>query len=156
MPRAVLAQAGADAITIQQALEKLGLKLEPTEIKVPAIVVDSVTAEFTPNAPDVARRMPPPPSPEFEVADVKMSPPEATQPRAQLLPTGQVTASGVPLNLMINLAWDLPGPGFVDGPKWLESTRYELIARAYATTNPNANVQQDEDIVRGMLRALIV
>ena len=31
-----------------------------------------------------------------------------------------------------------------------------MIARAYATTNPNANVQQDEDLVRKMLQALIV
>jgi hypothetical protein len=32
MPRAMLAQAGADAITIQSAIEKLGLKLEPKEM----------------------------------------------------------------------------------------------------------------------------
>jgi uncharacterized protein (TIGR03435 family) len=156
MPRAVLAQAGSDAITIQQGLEKLGLKLEPKEIQVPAIVVESVTAEFTPNPPDLARRMPPPPSPEFEVAEVKLSPPDATQPRAQLLPTGQVNASGVPLNLMIGLAWDLPGEQFIIGPSWLTSTRYSLIARAYANPGPNANIQQDEDLVRKMLQALIV
>jgi uncharacterized protein (TIGR03435 family) len=157
MPRAVLAQAGSDAITIQQGLEKLGLKLEPTEIKVPAIVVENVTAEFTPNPPDIATRMPKPPSPEFEVAEVKLSPPEATQPRAQLLPSGQVNASGVPLNLMINLAWDLPNPDYIiNAPGWLPTTRYELIARAYASPTPALNVQQDEDLVRQMLQALIV
>jgi uncharacterized protein (TIGR03435 family) len=154
--RALLGRAGSDGITIEKAVAELGLKLEPKEIKVPAIVVDSVTAEFTPNPPDLARRMPPPPSPEFEVAEVKLSPPDVTQPRAQLLPTGRVTASGVPLNLMITLGWDLPNPQYIAGPKWLESTRYELIARAYATTDPNANVQQDEDLVRKMLQALIV
>ena len=104
----MLAQAGSDGMTIQNAVEKLGLKLEPKEIKVPAIVVDNVAAEFTPNPPDLARRIPPLPSPEFEVATVKPSPPDVTQPRAQLLPSGQVTATGVPLNLMISLAWDLP------------------------------------------------
>ena len=154
--RALLARAGSDGIGIDKAVAELGLKLEPKEVKVPAIVVESVTAEFTPNAADVGRRLPPLPSPEFEVADVKLSPPEATQPRAQLLPTGQVTASGVPLNLMINLAWDLPNPDYIIGPAWLTSTRYDLIARAFANAGPNANVQQDEDIVRGMLRALIV
>jgi uncharacterized protein (TIGR03435 family) len=154
--RALLGKAGSDGITIEKAVSAIGLKLEPTEIKVPSIVVESVTAEFTPNPPDLARRMPPPPAPEFEVAEVKLSPPEATQPRAQLLPTGRVTASGVPLNLMITLGWDLPNPQHIVGPKWLESTRYELIARAYATANPNANVQQDEDLVRRMLQSLIV
>jgi hypothetical protein len=89
MPRAMLAQAGADAITIQSAIEKLGLKLEPKEMKVPSIVVDSVTAEFTANPPDLARRLPPAPDPQFEVAVVKPSPPEAQGPRAQLLPNGQ-------------------------------------------------------------------
>jgi uncharacterized protein (TIGR03435 family) len=154
--RALLARAGSDGITIEKGLAELGLKLEPKEIKVPAIVVESVTAEFTPDPADLARRMPPLPSPQFEVAEVKLSPPEATQPRAQLLPTGQITASGVPLNLMINLAWDLPNEQFIVGPNWLSSTRYELIARVYANAGPNANVQQDEDIARKMLQALIV
>jgi uncharacterized protein (TIGR03435 family) len=73
-----------------------------------------------------------------------------------LQPNGQVNATNGPLNQMINLAWDLPNPEFIVGPKWLETNRYELIARVYATANPNANVQQDEDIARQMLQALIV
>jgi uncharacterized protein (TIGR03435 family) len=154
--RALLARAGSGGITIEKAVAELGLKLEPKEIKVPAIVVDSVTADFTPNPPDLARRMPAPPSPEFEVAEVKLSPPEVTQPRAQLLPSGQVNGSGVPLNLMINLAWDLPNADYIIGPNWLTSTRYELIARAYANPGPNANIQQDEDLLRKMLQALII
>jgi uncharacterized protein (TIGR03435 family) len=156
MPRAMLAQAGADAITIQSALEKLGLKLEPKEMKVPAIVVDSVTAEYTANPPDLARRIPPLPDPQFEVAVLKPSPPDAQQPRAQLLPTGQVNASAAPLNLMIALAWDLPNERYLVGPKWLETTRFDLVARAFATTNPANNAQLDEDRVRLMLRSLIV
>jgi uncharacterized protein (TIGR03435 family) len=156
-PRAVLGRAGADGISLDKALADLGLKLEPTEMKVPAIVVGSVTTDFTPNPPDVAQRLPPLPAPTFEVAEVKPSPPGSDGPtRAQLQPTGQVTASNVPLNLMINLAWDLPNPDFIVGPKWLPTNRYELIARVYANAGPNANVQQDEDIARKMLQALIV
>ena len=126
-------------------------------MKVPAIVVDSVTADFTPNPPDLARRMPPPPSPTFEVADVKQSPPGSDgPPRMQLLPTGQVNGSNAPLNRVIQLAWNLPNEQFLVGPKWLETNRYEFIARVYANAGPNANVQQDEDIARRMLQALIV
>jgi len=154
MPRAVLAQAGADAITVQQGVEKLGLKLESREMKATAIVVESVNAEFTPNAPDLSTRMPTPPPPEFEVAELKLSPPEAQGPRAQILPSGQINATGVPLNLMIGLGWDLPSEQFIVGPKWLESTRFELIARAFAGGGINPDV--DEDLLRKMLQALIV
>ena len=52
--------------------------------------------------------MPAPPPPEFEVAELKLSPPDAQGPRAQILPSGQINASSVPLNLMIGLAWDFP------------------------------------------------
>jgi uncharacterized protein (TIGR03435 family) len=55
-PRQLLAQAGSDGVTLQAAFEKLGLILEPKDIKVPSLVVDTVTAAFTPNAPDLATR----------------------------------------------------------------------------------------------------
>ena len=120
--RNMLARAGADGISLDKALADLGLKLEPKEMKVPAIVVDSVTADFTPNPPDLARRMPAPPSPTFEVADVKQSPPGATgPPRMQLQPNGQVNGSNAPLNRVIQLAWNLPSDQFLAGPKWLET-----------------------------------
>ena len=155
-PRAMLAQAGSDGMTVQSAVEKLGLKLEPKEMKVPAIVVDTATAEFTPNPADFAKRVPPLPDPQFEVAVVKPSPPDAPGPRAQLLPNGQVNASAAPLNLMIALAWDLPNPTYLVGPKWLETTAFDLTARAFATTSPDNNAQLDEDRIRLMLRSLIV
>ena len=155
--RNMLARAGADGIPLDKALADIGLRLEPKEMKVPAIVVDSVTADFTANPPDLASRMPPPPSPTFEVADVKQSPPGADGPqRMQLMPNGQVTGSNAPLNRVIQLAWNLPSEQFLVGPKWLETNRYEFIGRVYANAGPNANVQQDEDIARRMLQALIV
>ena len=155
--RQQLAQAGSGAIPLDKALADIGLKLEPKEMKVPAIAVDSVTADFTPNAPDLARRMPPPPTPTFEVADVKQSPPGSdAPPRMQLSPNGQVTGNNAPINRVIQLAWSLPNEQYLIGPKWLETGKYEFIGRVYATTNPNAQVQQDEDIARRMLQALLV
>jgi uncharacterized protein (TIGR03435 family) len=156
-PRQALAQAGSDAIPLDKALAGIGLKLEPKEMTVPAIVVDSVTTEFTPNAPDLARRMPALPSPTFEVADVKSSAPGSdAPPRMQLMPTGQVNGSNAPINRIIQLAWNLPSEQYLVGPKWLETNKYEVIARVYANAGPNANVQQDEDIARRMLQALLV
>ena len=159
-PRPLLAQAGSDGVTLQAAFEKLGLALEPKDIKVPAIVVDSATAEFTPNAPDLAKRLPPAPAPQFEVAVLKMSPPEATQPRAQLRPTGQVDISAAPLNRIMALAWNLPNGDditqFVVAPKWIETFRIDVTARAFADTNPANNAQADEDFARLMLRSLLI
>ena len=160
-PRPLLAQAGSDGITLQAAFEKLGLALEPKEIKVPAIVVDSAVADFTPNAPDLAKRLPPAPAPQFEVAVLKMSPPEANQPRAQLRPTGQVDLSAAPLQRVMALAWGLPdNPAtlaqFVFTPKWTETARIDVTARAFADTNPANQAQADEDFARLMLRSLLI
>ena len=155
-PRQLLAQAGSDGVTLQAAFEKLGLILEPKDIKVPSLVVDTVTAAFTPNAPDLATRMPPPPPPQFEVAVLKPSPPEAQQPRAQLRPTGQVDISAAPLNRVIGLAWNLPSEQFLVAPKWVDNARFDITARAFADTNPANNAQADEDLARMMLRSLLV
>ena len=162
-PRQLLGQAGSDGITLQAALEKIGLIMEPKDIKVPAIVVDTATAQFTPNPADIDKRLPPATPPRFEVAVLKPSPPEATQPRAQLRPTGQVDISAAPLNRIIGLAWNLSDGGarvgddqFLVGPKWLETAKFDVTARAFADTNPANNAQADEDLARMMLRSLLV
>lgn len=157
-PRQLLGQAGSDGISLPAALEKIGLILEPKEIKVPTIVVDTVTAEFTPNPPDLAKRLPPPPPPQFEVAVLKPSSPDAaTQPpRAQLMQTGQANISNAPLNRIIGLAWNLPNEQFLIAPKWLETTRIDATARAFATPNPANQAQLDEDLIRLMLQSLLV
>ena len=48
MARALLPQAGADAIPLEKGLADLGLRLEPKEMKTTGIVVEAVNAEFTP------------------------------------------------------------------------------------------------------------
>jgi uncharacterized protein (TIGR03435 family) len=161
-PRPLLGQAGSDGITLPAALEKIGLIMEPKDIKVPAIVVETATAEFT-NPADLAKRLPPAPAPQFEVAVLKPSPPEATQPRAQLRPTGQVDIGAAPLNRIIGLAWNLTDGGarvgddaYLVGPKWLETARFDVTARAFADTNPANTAQADEDLARMMLRSLLI
>jgi uncharacterized protein (TIGR03435 family) len=137
--------------------------MEPKDIQVPAIVVDMATANFTPNAPDLAKRMPPLPDPQFEVAVLKMSPPGANQNRAQVRPTGQVDISAAPLNRIIGLAWNLTDGGarvgedaYLVGPRWLETARIDVTARAFADTNPANLAPTDEDFVRLMLRSLLI
>ena len=158
-PRPLLGQAGSDGITLQAALEKVGLIMEPKDITVPAIVVQTATLQFTPNAADIDKRLPPLPPPQFEVAVLKLSPPEATQPRAQLRPTGQVDISAAPLNRVFGLAWNLPDnflAQFLIAPKWVDTARIDVTARAFADTNPANNAQADEDFARLMLRSLLI
>jgi len=153
MARALLAQAGGDAIPLDKGLAAIGLKLEPRDMKALAIIVESVSETFTPNPPDLARRMPALPAPAFEVAEIKPSPAGA-EPRLQITPSGQINASNVPLDLMIREAWELPSTDYVIAPKWLQSSSFELIARAY--TGSNANIIVDQDILRLMLQRLLV
>ena len=155
-PRQLLAQAGSEGITLQAAFEKLGLVLEPKDVQVPAIVVESASAEFTPNPADLATRMPPPPPPQFEVAALKRSAPGLTQSRAQLRPTGQVDISNGPLSRIIGLAWNLASEQLLVAPGWVNDARFDIIARAYADANPANNAQADEDLARLMLRSLLV
>jgi uncharacterized protein (TIGR03435 family) len=156
--RGLLAQAGTDGITIFDALEKqLGLKLEPQKIQAAAFVVDAVNQKPTDNPPGVAAALPPPPPPEFEVADVKPSPEGAPGPMARIQPTGQVNVSGMPLRMLVALAWDLnPDSELLDGPKWIESARFDVVARAFTAAGPTDQPPIDIDSLRLMLRALLV
>lgn len=73
-PRGSGVAAGAHADTLFDAMERLGLKLEPGTVTTDVMVVDRVNRMPTPNSPDVATAFPPAPT-EFEVAVIKASAP---------------------------------------------------------------------------------
>lgn len=155
--RGQLAQAGIEGISLFDALEKqLGLKLEPKQLPATALVVDRVNRTPTPNASEVATALPPPPAPEFEVATIKPTNPDTRGTNARLAPTGMITVSGMPLKQMIQLAWDLNTGDLVDGPKWLESERFDLVARAFASTTQTDMPPIEIDTLRQMLRTLLI
>ena len=138
-----------DAIATQ-----LGLTLEPQEVSAAVLQVESANLQPSANAPDLAAKMPPLPPPAFEVAAVRPSPPDAAT-QLRMRPNGQVDVSGVPLRLLIAMGWGLPNPpdGFIEGPAWLESRRFDITARAFADTGGNPDV--DQDVVRQMIRTLV-
>ena len=155
--RQLLAQAGSEGISLFDALEKqLGLKLERKDTPATAIVVDSVNRTPTPNAPEVAKALPPPPPPEFEVATIKPTAPDTKGTTARIQPTGMVNVSGMPLKQMIQLAWDLNHTDLVEGPKWIEDQRFDLVARAFASTTQTDMPPIEIDTLRQMLRTLLV
>jgi uncharacterized protein (TIGR03435 family) len=152
-----LAQAGADGITIFDAVEQqLGLKLEAQKVPTPVILVDSVNQRPTGNPAEVTQNLPPAPPAEFEVADIKLSMPDAN-PMGRLQPGGRIDLQGFTLKMLITLAWDINDDQMLVGaPKWLDSTRFNVLAKTSSVAGPANAPQIDIDDVRLMLRALLV
>jgi uncharacterized protein (TIGR03435 family) len=139
------------AISLFDAVEKLGLKLEPADTPLPVIVVDSVNQKPTDNAPNVAEILHITPAPtEFEVADLKPTPPDFKGMRYQIQPGGRVNIAGVSVKFLIEQAWDLTDEMLAGAPKWMETDRYDIVAKA-AVDGPQMNI----DDLWPMLRALL-
>jgi uncharacterized protein (TIGR03435 family) len=154
--RPQLALAGSEAISLFDALEKqLGLKLELKESPTSALVVDSVERKPTPNSPDVATVLPPRAPPEFEVASIKPTSPDQQGTRAQIQPTGMVNVVGMPLRQLLQLAWDLQSEELIDVPKWTETARFDMVARAFASTTNLDQPPIEIDTLRQMLRTFL-
>jgi len=154
--RPLLAQAGSDGISLFDALEKqLGLKLELKDMPTSTLVVDSVERKPTANSPDVAKVLPPAPPPEFEVATIKPTSPDQKGANARIQPTGMVNVVGLPLKQLIQLAWNLQSDELLDIPKWTETARFDLVARAFASTTNTDQPPIEIDTLRQMLRTFL-
>jgi uncharacterized protein (TIGR03435 family) len=155
--RGNLAKAGDDGISIFDAVDKqLGLKLEMGKAPMPAIVVDSVNETPTPNSPEVAKMLPPPPPSEFDVAVIKPSAPDKTQLQGKI-DGGQVSVQGATLKFLIEYAWDLnpnDDQEIVNGPKWLDSDHYDIVAKAAIDASgdqPYIEQSQLQEMLRKLL-----
>ena len=159
-PAPLLSLAGGDGIPLLEALDKqLGLKLEDEKIPMPVIVVDSASEKPANNPDGVTTALPPPPPSEFEVADIKPSPPGAVRGGQGLMPGGRIELTGAPLKMLIQLAWDVNNPDemLVGAPKFLDSARFDVIAKAQSvTTGPAGSQQIDIDALRVMFQALLI
>ena len=160
-PRGALARAGDDGISIFNAVDQeLGLKLELKTSPQPVLVVDDVEEKPTPNAPDIAKFLPPLPPLQFEVAVINPSKPD--EPERGRIDGGQLSVQGLSLKFLIDFAWDLNSNDsemLVNAPKWLDSEKFDVLAKA--DIEPPANgkkgaPQIDEDDLEAMLRALLI
>lgn len=157
MPRQVAAAAkvaGVEHISIFDAVDKqLDLKLEAAKLPVPVLVVDSVNQKPSPNPPGVAATLPVLPPPEFEVATIKPSDPNATNDRGRL-DHGRVNVENFPLKNLIELAWDLNADELLaNAPKFVNTARYDITAKA---VTPERGPEVDFEDLRLMLRALLI
>jgi uncharacterized protein (TIGR03435 family) len=157
-PRIVLGRAGADGISLTTALDRqLGLQLEPRALNVSVLVVDAADETPTPNPSGVARELPAPPPVEFDVADIKISAPDAPT-SGRLQAGGRLDLQGMTMKTLIRLAWNLNDDELLaGGPKWLDATKYSVVARSTSAIGGTAgHLQIDIDDIRLMLRALLV
>jgi uncharacterized protein (TIGR03435 family) len=143
-PPALLARAGADGISIFDAVDKqLGLKLEAGKVQQPVIFVDSVNEAPTPNAADISKFMPPPPAPEFDVALIKPTNPDFKGVRFQIR-GDQITIQGATLSLIIQQISDIT-PDMIQGaPKFMDEDRWDITAKMIST-DPGQPPQGDPE-----------
>ena len=155
-PRPRLAQAGADGISLFDAIDKqLGLKLEARQAPLPVLRIESVNQQPTPNAPGVATAIPPAQPAEFEVVSIKPSAPDAVgfTLRGQ---NGRLDLRNVTLKQLIQFAWDLSNNDdlIVGLPKSADSTRF-VVTATVAVSGPGNAPTVDEDTLRLMLQGLL-
>jgi uncharacterized protein (TIGR03435 family) len=156
-PRNRLAQAGSDGVTLFDAVDKqLGLKLEPQKAPLPVLIVDSVNQKPSANDPGVATKIPPPAPTEFEVATIKLSPPDAKGQNGRMQ-NGRLDLKNFTLKQLMQIAWELNNNDelIVGLPKSADSTRYDILAKI-ATAGPGAAADLDDDTLIRMLRGLLI
>ncbi len=161
-PMWMLAHANGAGVTIFSALEQqLGLKLELKTAPEQGLVVDSVDQTPTPNAPNLARILPPMPPAQFEVAVIKPSAPDE-RPMGRIA-GDEINVHALPLKMLINLAWGLDPNDkseIVGAPKWLDADRIDVQAKAaaanLATGAGRGQPSISFDDLRAMLKQLLI
>jgi uncharacterized protein (TIGR03435 family) len=135
---------GAQAVSMFDAIGKLGLTLEPGTHPAPVLVIDHVNR--TPAEDPVSAKSAATPV-EFDVAEIRPSKSPERQ-GLSALPSGQVEILGYTLRELISLAFEVKDDRVMGGPKWLDSDRFDVIAKSPEALSPHA--------ISAMLKTLIV
>lgn len=153
-PPALLARAGADGISIFDAVDKqLGLKLESGKISQPVVVVDSVNEAPTPNPADTSKFMPPPPALEFEVAVIKPTDPDFRGTRIQIA-ADRINIQGATLNILLQQFYDVAPDMVQDAPKFMGEDRWDITAKM-VSTDPGQPPQADPETRTKLIAKLL-
>src|SRR5438477_3131690 len=86
-------------------------------------------------------------APSFEVADVKVNNSGEMQMAIDLQPGGRLIMRNVPMKVMIMFAYHVRPEAVTKAPGWIESDRYDVVAKATPGTPP--------DDIRRMVQALL-
>jgi uncharacterized protein (TIGR03435 family) len=141
--------------TLFDAMDQLGLRLEPSTIPVNGIIVDRVNQTPTANSPGLEKAFPPDPV-EFEVAVIKPSPPgdrtlngytAADNTKVQYLPGGRVNIQGS-LQGLIRWTFGINLVRVVGLPSWANDDAWDIAAKPPTPVN-------DSDAISEMLHSLL-
>jgi uncharacterized protein (TIGR03435 family) len=120
---------------------------------VPFVLVVSLSAQTPGTAAAVfIGGQPPPPPPwdaphlEFEVASVKINKSGPMMSAMRTVPS-EFRVTNVPLRLLISLAYRASSYQMVGGPGWIDSERFDIVAKAPAGSTPD----QTTLMMRGLL-----
>lgn len=146
---------GADPAAFADSIEKqTGLKLEPTAIPTPVIVVESAVNPPAANPPGAAEKLPPVPQPTaFEVATIRPTDPDFRGSTSNAQPNGRWTVRGQTLSSLIVRAFSASyaqrnADLIVGIPDWAQTARFDIAAQAPAGAPANARIGP-------MIRALL-
>jgi len=144
--------------------KQLGLNLELSTAPMPVLAIDSASKPSL-NSADTEKSFPPVPT-EFDVAEIKPSaaPSGGRGGQQPELKNGRLIVPGITLKNLITLAWDINTDDQLAGaPKWLDSDRFDLIAKAPDGVQIGDLMAQSQrglsiniDAIRPMLRSLLI
>jgi len=86
---------------------------------------------------------------EFEVASIKPTPPGAAGRWIRMLSVHEFAAKNHALRTLVAAAYNLSPEAISGGPAWVDSDRYDIVAKAAGEVRPNLNEQMS------MLRKLL-
>jgi len=127
--------------------------------RVPSLIVGLAFAvvALISGAPRLRAQAPAATNPTFEVASVKPNRSGPGPIRLGFAPGGRFMATNVTLRMLIGVAYGAPRilPDFqiLGGPKWLESERFDIVAKADGDPKPGPNGPPPEMFL--MMRALL-
>jgi len=152
--RARLSDACSAGISIFDAVDKyMGLRLALQDVPLPVIVVDRANEKPTENPPGVTKKLTVSFT-EFDVADIKPSAPDEKS-FENIQPGGRIDLRATTLRELIKYAWNIEDDDLLaGGPKWVDSTRFSVLARA-PSEDPAKGPTLDEDDLRLMMRNLL-
>jgi len=149
---------GSNGTSLPDALLKqLGLKVESKPVPTSVVVIQSVNEKPTPNVPDLATLLPPPPPKQFDVAVIREANP--TEKNFNLNISGhRVTVQYATLQTLIYKSFDTPPTEIQNKPKWLDDVHYDIVgtvASNDAAPIPGHDADLDFEDVKEMLRSLL-
>jgi uncharacterized protein (TIGR03435 family) len=144
-----------DRISFPDAVDKqLGLKLEQHPNPTPVLIVDSVEEKPSRNPPGIAELLPPLRLPtEFEVADIKLTPPDTVFGRIQNQPGGRFVSTGMNLSSIVNNALQTQsGDQIIGMPAWAQAARFDITAKAEVEPGTNLDSETTAPLLLALLK----